>query len=73
MREKMGVLAYKKTGRLCVLNNYYIHIAPKSLLQFIPVADNKSIHIHMKAQEQVICYSLPLRNKRDVVVKIIGE
>ncbi|CAG2202673.1 unnamed protein product [Mytilus edulis] len=70
--EERGAHANKETKWHCVPNNGYTQIAPKSELQFSPV-DNKTIYITIKAQKQVICDSLPLRNKSDVVVKIKGE
>ncbi|XP_063411929.1 uncharacterized protein LOC134694798 [Mytilus trossulus] len=70
--EERGAHANKETEWHCVQNNGYTQIAPKSVLQFSPV-DNTTIYITIKAQKQVICDSLPLRNKRDIVVKIKGE
>ncbi|CAC5389382.1 unnamed protein product [Mytilus coruscus] len=63
----------KETEWHCVENDDYTEIAPKSVLQFSPVDDNKTIYVTIKAQKQIICDSLPLRNKGDVVVKVIGE
>ncbi|CAC5389390.1 unnamed protein product [Mytilus coruscus] len=71
--EERGAHAKQETEWHCVQNNDYTQIAPKTILQFSPVAEDKTIYITIKAPKQVICDSLPLRNKRDVVVKVIGE
>ncbi|CAC5389384.1 unnamed protein product [Mytilus coruscus] len=70
--EERGERENKETEWQCVQNNGYTQIAPKSVLQFRPV-DNTTIYITIKAQNQVIYDSIPLRNKCDVVVNVIGE